>query len=199
MFMENTSFDPMAWAAQSAQPHTDNEVNASGIVTTPSGRSADFSAGPTNDDREKILAVGQELLRMGANITESYSDWLRLGFALADGLGAEGRDLFHQLSAQSTKYNEARCEKKWQQCLARSNGRTTIKTFYFMAQQAGVDLSEIGRRFPSNPQFPQPEGEELEYIGMVLPEDSNSLPQGEGTEGMRESPVDNSGNDAGDR
>lgn len=196
--MDNTSFDPMAWAAQSAQPHTANEVKASGISTTPSGRSADFSAGPPTDDREKILAVGQELLQMGANIAESYSDWLRLGFALADGLGAEGRDLFHQLSAQSTKYNEARCEKKWQQCLARSNGRTTIKTFYFMAQQAGVDLSEMGRRFPSNPQFPQPEGEELEYIGMVLSEDSNSLPQGEGSGGMRESPVDGYGNDAGD-
>ena len=48
------------------------------------------------------MAVGQELLQMGANIAESYSDWFRLGFALADGLGAEGRDLYHQLSAQST-------------------------------------------------------------------------------------------------
>ena len=52
-----------------------------------------------------------------------------------------------------------------------------------MAQQAGVDLSEIGRRFPSNPQFPQPEGEELEYIEMVLSKDSDSFPQTEGSEG----------------
>jgi len=188
----NMIFDPMAWAAQPARPHTDNEANASGIVTTPSERSAGFSADTPTDDREKILAVGQELLQIGANIAESYSDWLRLGFALADGLGSEGRDLFHQLSAQSTKYNEAQCEKKWQQCLAKSNGRTTIKTFYFMAQQAGVDLSEIGRRFPSNPQFPQPEGDELEYIGIVLSEDSYSLPQAEGSEGMRESTVGDS-------
>ena len=146
--------------------------------------SAEFSAVTPSDDHEKIMAVGQELLRMGANIADSYSDWLRLGFALADGLGSEGRDLFHQLSAASAKYDEARCERKWQQCLAKGNGRTTIKTFYFMAQQAGVDLSEIGRRFPSNPQFPQPEGEELEYIGMVLSEDSLSLPQVEGVEGF---------------
>lgn len=195
--MENfINFDPMAWAAQSAQPNTDNEVKASGIVTTE--RTAVFSAGTPTDEREKIQAVGEELLRMGANIAESYSDWLRLGFAIADGLGAEGRDLFHQLSAQSTKYNATQCEKKWQQCLAKSNGRTTIKTFYFMAQQAGVDLSEIGRRFSSNPQFPQPEGDELEYIGMVLSEDSNSLPQAEGSEGMRESRGDGAVNDAGD-
>lgn len=177
-------FDPMAWVGQPEQPNSIKEVKASGIVTTLSGRSAEFSALPSSDDREKILAVGQELLAIGANIADSYSDWLRLGFALADGLGSEGRDLYHQLSAQSSKYNEAQCEKKWQQCLAKSNGRTSIKTFYYMAQQAGVDLSDIGRRFPSNPQFPQPEGEELEYIFKVLSDDSISLPQGEGIEGI---------------
>lgn len=176
-------FDPMAWVGQPEQPNSIKEVKASGIVTTLSGRSAEFSALPSSDDREKILAVGQELLAIGANIADSYSDWLRLGFALADGLGSEGRDLYHQLSAQSSKYNEAQCEKKWQQCLAKSNGRTSIKTFYYMAQQAGVDLSDIGRRFPSNPQFPHPEGKELEYIEMVLSDDSLNFPQGEGSEG----------------
>ena len=176
---DNKIFDPMAWAGQTEQPDTVKEVKALSVEPAP-------ATAASSDDREKILAVGQELLAMGANIAESYSDWLRLGFALADGLGSEGRDLFHQLSAASSKYNEAMCEKKWQQCLAKGNGRTTIKTFYFMAQQAGVDLSEIGRRFPSNPHFPQPEGEELKYIGMVLSDDSLSLPQVEGVEGMRE-------------
>ena len=176
---DNMIFDPLAWAGLPEQPENVNEAKA------PSVEPAAATAA-TTDDREKILAVGQELLAMDANIAESYSDWLRLGFALADGLGSEGRDLYHQLSAQSQKYNETRCEKQWQECLAKGNGRTTIKTFYFMAKQAGVDLSEIGRRFPSNPHFPQPEGEELEYIGIVLSEGSNSLPQVEGSEGMRE-------------
>ena len=183
---DNNLFDPMVWADLSKQPQEIKEDHTS-VVVTPSESTAEISAVTSSDDREKILAVGQELLSIGANIADTYSDWLRLGFALADGLGSEGRDLYHQLSAQSAKYNEARCEKKWQQCLAKSNGRTTIKTFYYMAQQAGVDLSEIGRRFPSNPQFPQPEGVELEYIGMVISEDSDSLPQAEGSEGMRES------------
>lgn len=177
--MENsTTFDPLAWV--NIESGNDGQQTVRQVTNQPA------TADTSSDDQEKILAVGQELLRLGANIAESYSDWLRLGFALADGLGSEGRDLYHQLSAQSAKYREADCEKKWRQCLAKSNGRTTIKTFYFMAQQAGVDLSEIGRRFPSNPQFPQPEGEELEYIGMVLSDDSDSLPQVEGSEGMRE-------------
>ena len=183
---DNMLFDPMVWAGLSGQANDNKEVEASSIETTPQKSTAENSVVGRDDDREKILAVGQELLKMGANIADSYGDWLRLGFALADGLGSEGRDLYHQLSAQSSKYNEAKCEKKWQQCLAKSNGRTTIKTFYYMAQQAGVDLSEIGKRFPSNPQFPQPEGIELEYIGMVVFEDSESLPQVEGSEGMRD-------------
>ena len=183
--MENfIDFDPLAWAGQPEQPIYNKEVKASSVEPNPA------TAGTSSDDQEKILAVGQELLRMGANIAESYSDWLRLGFALADGLGSGGRELYHQLSAMSTKYNEAQCEKKWQQCLARGNGRTTVKTFYFMAQQAGVDLSEIGRRFPSNPHFPQPEGEELKYIEIVLSEDSLSSPQSEGVEGLRETQVE---------
>lgn len=174
----NTTFDPLAWV--NIESGNDGQQTVRQVTNQPA------TADTSSDDQEKILAVGQELLRMGANIAESYSDWLRLGFALADGLGSGGRELYHQLSAQSAKYREADCEKKWRQCLAKSNGRTTIKTFYFMAQQAGVDLSEIGRRFPSNPQFPQPDGEELEYIGMVLSDDSDSLPQVESSEGMRE-------------
>lgn len=176
----NMTFDPMAWAGLPEQPANVNEAKA------PSVEPAAAADAATTDDREKILAVGQELLAMGANIAESYSNWLRLGFALADGLGSQGRDLYHQLSALSGKYSEPRCEKQWKECLAKGNGRTTIKTFYYMAKQAGVDLSEIGRRFPSNPQFPQPEGEELEYVKMVLSNDSYSFPQAEGVEDLRE-------------
>lgn len=197
--MENfIDFDPMAWAGQPEQTVYSKEVKTSSVEPTVQKGSADFSAGTPSDECEKILAVGHELLQMGANIADSYSDWLRLGFALADGLGGEGRDLFHQLSAASAKYREADCEKKWQQCLAKGNGRTTIKTFYFMAQQAGVDLSEIGRRFPSNPHFPQPEGEELKYIGIVLSEDSLNFPQGEGSEGSEgiEGFADNKANES---
>ena len=179
--MENyIDFDPMAWAGLPEQPGNANEAEA------PSVEPAAPSAAATADDREKILAVGHELLAMRANIAEDYNDWLRLGFALADGLGSEGGELFHQLSAQSAKYRQADCERKWQQCLAKGDGRTTIKTFYKMAQQAGVDLSEMGRRFPSNPHFPQPEGKELKYEEMVLSKDSDSFPQAEGSEGMRE-------------
>jgi hypothetical protein len=66
---------------------------------------------------------------------------------LANGLGSEGRELYHQLCSQSSKYRESDCERKWQQCLRQNDGRTTLATFYNMAKQAGVDLSSIAREF----------------------------------------------------
>lgn len=134
--MDKKNFDPMAWAAASDAPKAEH-VNYQ-----------------QNAELEKAKATTDELLRIGANIAESYDDYLHLGFALADGLGADGRELFHQLCAQSSKYREKDCEEKWQECLSKHDGRTTIASFYKMAQQAGADLSAISRQFPSNPSSP---------------------------------------------
>lgn len=107
-----------------------------------------------------LRAIADELISRGANIAESYDDYLQLGFALAHGLGEAGGEIYHRLCAQSAKYREGECEKKWQECLRKNDGRTTIASFYKMAQQAGVDLSAISRQYPSaektsKPQKPQ--------------------------------------------
>jgi hypothetical protein len=134
--MDKKIFDPMAWASASEAPKAEH-VNYQ-----------------QNSELEKAKATTDELLRIGANIAESYDDYLHLGFALADGLGADGRELYHQLCAQSTKYRAKDCETKWQECLSKHDGRTTIASFYKMAQQAGADLSAISQQFPSNPSNP---------------------------------------------
>ena len=141
--MNNNVFDPLAWANNSANSVNANEKpqNVASHVTNPANA-------PLDDELAKAQAVADELIRKGANIAESYDDYLHLGFALAEGLGPQGRDLYHRLCSQSTKYRESDCEKKWEECIAKQDGRVTIKTFYKMAQDAGVDLSEIGRRFP---------------------------------------------------
>ena len=146
----NMNFDPLAWANinnNSIGSTTTNE-NVNQVKDVPSTTISE-------DEQAKALAVGEELLLKGANIAESYDDYFRLGLALAEGLGSDGRDLYHRLCSQSTKYCEQDCEKKWQECLSKQDGRVTIKTFYKMAQDAGVDLSAIGRRFPPTPPLRQ--------------------------------------------
>ena len=138
----NHIFDPLAWASanEASKADNSNDQQTAGQVNHLQPAVPDIG-----NELAKAKATTQELLRLGANIAESYDDYLHLGFALANGLGDDGRDLFHQLCAQSGKYNQADCEKKWQECLSKQDGRTTIASFYKMAQQAGVDLSAISR------------------------------------------------------
>lgn len=130
-------FDPIAWAGKSdgVKQSKPKPVSASSQPLHPL------------EELAKARAVARELVRRGANIADSYGDYLKLGFALANGLGNQGRDLYHQLSSMSPKYREGDCERKWQQCLRQNDGRTTIATFYQMAKLAGVDLSSIAREF----------------------------------------------------
>lgn len=155
--MEKTNvFDPLAWASQdnNANHETSNEApTMSAPVANP-----DASL-PPEGELAKAQAVCDELIQRGANIADSYDDYLKLGFALAHGLGDAGHDIYHALCAQSTKYREGDCEKKWHECMSKHDGRTTIATFYDMAKKAGVDLSAITRNYPSadfssNPQKP---------------------------------------------
>lgn len=132
-------FDPVTWAGKSADKKKP-------VVTMKSQPSASQPLHPM-EELAKARVVTRELLRRGANIADDYGDYLKLGFALANGLGSDGRELYHELCSQSTKYREADCERKWQQCLRQTDGRTTIATFYNMAKQAGVDLSSIAREF----------------------------------------------------
>lgn len=146
----NIVFDPLAWANNSANPVN---ANVESKLTAP--HVTNPVCAPLDGELAKAQAVADELIRMGANIADSYDDYLHLGFALADGLGSQGHDLYHRLCSQSTKYHEQDCEKKWEECLKKRDGRVTIKTFYKMAQDAGVDLSAIGRQFPSTPPLRQ--------------------------------------------
>ena len=145
--MENNKvFDPMAWASQNNANNNEQTSKTAPVTTT-------IAANP-DDELAKAQATANELLKLGANIAESYDDYLHLGMALANGLGEQGHDIFHQLCAQSSKYREGECEKKWQECLRKNDGRITIASFYKMAQDAGVDLTALAKQFPSKPQLP---------------------------------------------
>lgn len=133
--MEDNTFDPMAWLSQKETEKAPQLNTSQPMVCQPLS---------FEEELAKATAVTRELIRIGANIAEDYRDYVRLGFALANGLGSQGRDLYHMLCAHSTKYRMKDCERKWQECLKKSDGRTSIATFYHMARQAGVELRNIG-------------------------------------------------------
>ena len=74
---------------------------------------------------------------------DSYSDWLRIGFAFADEFGERGRSYYHSLSQTSSKYDQEKCDKQYNHCLKSATGAVGIGTLFFFAKQAGIDLHQI--------------------------------------------------------
>ena len=92
--------------------------------------------------RELVAAVTAE----GRDITNGYENWLRLGFALASHFGEGGRQLFHELSRMNSQYNKKECDRKFTSCLKSEGNGITIKTFFQLVKDAGINIGEIKKR-----------------------------------------------------
>lgn len=95
---------------------------------------ANFWEQPRVQDR-LIEVIVQELVDNHKNITESYEEWVKVGWALR--LHPYGLDLFHRLSRCSSKYNEAQTNLKWQQL-----GRSQTVTYNYLIHACKVALGE---------------------------------------------------------
>lgn len=98
--------------------------------------------------RDEVEIITRRIEEAALDITGAYADWLSLGFALARGLGEEGRAYFHRLSRFYTGYKAAEADKQYNACLRSRRQGVTLNTFFHLARQAGVDIrtSEDTRR-----------------------------------------------------
>lgn len=72
------------------------------------------------------------------NLFDSYEDYLRLGFALVDEFGANGRDKFHALCSSSSKYEYEVADEHYSHFLERKGSGITISFLYYKLKQAGI-------------------------------------------------------------
>lgn len=92
---------------------------------------------PMHNDIEVIVSRIEDYR---LDLTVNYQDWLSIGFALADEIGEPGRGFFHRLSKFHPSYDYNECDKQFDKCLVRQQRGISIKTFFFMAQSAGIDI-----------------------------------------------------------
>ena len=97
------------------------------------------NAALTLGDEVEIVTSRIELT--GVDIAPTYNDWRDLGFALAQGLGEEGRAFYHRLSRFYSSYQPAETEKQYTACLHSRGRGITVNTFFHLARQAGVDIN----------------------------------------------------------
>ena len=72
------------------------------------------------------------------DLTSTYNEWLNMGYALADGLGDNGRIYFHRISLRSTLYSFDKAEDMYRKCLASKRDGITIDYLFKKAAEAGV-------------------------------------------------------------
>ena len=87
---------------------------------------------PRTQDRIIELIV-KALVSRNINITESYDEWTKVGWALK--AHPYGERLFHELSACSRKYNASQASQKWRQL-----GRSTTVSYHYLIHAAKENL-----------------------------------------------------------
>tara|TARA_R110001592_G_scaffold103051_3_gene290400 strand:- start:2886 stop:4655 length:1770 start_codon:yes stop_codon:yes gene_type:complete len=91
-----------------------------------------------NSIENYIIAIEQS----GIDITNNYTDWRNIGFAIADEYGESGRDYFCRISKNHPSFDEKECNEQYTKCINAKGHGITIATFYHHAYQAGIKISE---------------------------------------------------------
>lgn len=134
--MDKKIFNPLEWLEQPGQ----QKINTDPLEA--------------NQDITEIETIIQQIETKQIDIATAYSDWRDIGFALADGFGESGRDYFHHISKFYPAYSQNECEIQYNNCLKANGQGITLKTFFFHAKQAGININKsllIGERFGEGP------------------------------------------------
>ena len=103
-----------------------------------------------SDTSTRVQSLIAQLQATHTDITSGYTEWLKVGFAIASEFGEAGRRYFHDISALYTGYDATECDKKYDECLKSDNGRTNISTLFYLAEQQGVKLPHQERNISKN-------------------------------------------------
>ncbi len=103
-------------------------------------KTPDYNATAT-DLLSEVEKVVQEIEARCVDIAPDYAMWVNVGFALADGLGENGRDFFHRISRLHADYDQTTADKQFTNCLNGRGSGVTIASFFHYAAQAGIELS----------------------------------------------------------
>lgn len=123
--METAKFNPYDWI-----PKPEKQVTPAPVARTKN------ATGIESD----IEVVVSRIESYRLDLTLNYADWLSIGFSLAADLGESGRGYFHRVSRFHPDYNYQACNLQFDKCLKRQKGGISIKTFFYLAQSAGIDI-----------------------------------------------------------
>lgn len=118
----------------SSQPTVGNQqsTNPTSIKSQSTGR----------DNRTKVEQLVDKISMKQTDITSSYENWLKVGFALSEEFGESGRSLFHRVSQWYPDYNSRECDKQFDNCLKSTRKGVTIASFFHLCKVHGIELTK---------------------------------------------------------
>ncbi len=130
------SYDPEIFINQNSAVYTKITVAATPQKKTPP-RAPNY---PTTDKSTDIENCLQQIERNRIDITGSYADWVKIGFAIADGFGETGRDYYHRVSIFYSGYNTDETNAQYTNCL-KGNGKNKVQlaSFFQACKDYGID------------------------------------------------------------
>lgn len=91
---------------------------------------------------EDFQSVLNQIVNRNVSIAEEYLDWIKVGMAIADQFGENGREYFHQISRPSTRYSSKDTDTHYKYFLRRqSSNKANIATFYYFAKLNGISIT----------------------------------------------------------
>jgi len=91
----------------------------------------------SEDVIERLITALEE---RHVDITSSFLDWIKVGFALCTTFGENGRGYYHRIGRMYPRYKADETDRTYTQLLGKNNGRTKLGTILFLAKEAGVVL-----------------------------------------------------------
>ena len=92
------------------------------------------------DKQTKVEQLVEKILRSKVDITDGYSNWLKIGFALAEEFGESGRNYFHHVSQFHEKYDTNITDQQFTNCLKANGNGVSIASFFHICKQYGITL-----------------------------------------------------------
>lgn len=136
-----SAFDPKAYLEEQRKR---NPVSPAANVQQPTARCERMAPDgePLLTDLEKARLIARLVVDRGLDIAPDYQAWFRIAAALAHGLGEDGRQIFHDVSALFAGYTRKRADCEFDKFLVRPGGIGLGTFFNIVWERAGIGLKE---------------------------------------------------------
>ena len=90
-----------------------------------------------NPLKKLIEAIEKERI----DITNTYENWIKVGYAISESMGANGREYFHRISQFHSEYKQEVTDKLYSRLSNNNNGSITMGTLFFLAKERGIFIN----------------------------------------------------------